>query len=132
VVQGPESMKFEVNGKLGKYVSGKDITHNHGDIGVEDRYASWRSRAARISCSRSRQDNVSRTWDRGRCKGVHHPTRQKVGRLLEEGQGSYRHVHADDDAEVRRRRESKGRTSCRSVANHSSEQRALASEVDVR
>jgi 3-isopropylmalate/(R)-2-methylmalate dehydratase large subunit len=132
----PESMKFEVNGKLGKYVSGKDIILTIiGDIGVEGaRYASMEVQGTSISSlPLSDRITISNMGIEAGAKACIIPPDRKVDQYLEgRVRGSYRHVHADDDAEYADQREYEGKKIVPVVAKPFLPSNvAPASEVDV-
>ncbi|HJX05065.1 MAG TPA: 3-isopropylmalate dehydratase large subunit [Thermoplasmata archaeon] len=98
----PESMKFIVDGKLGRYVSGKDIILTMiGDIGVEGaRYASMEVEGSSISSLElSDRITISNMGIEAGAKACIIPPDAKVDRYLKgRSRGSYRKVFADDGA----------------------------------
>ena len=82
----PESMKFSVDGQLGKHVMGKDIILTIiGDIGVEGAlYKSMEVQGTAISSlSVSDRITISNMGIEAGAKGVHHPARREGGRIPE-------------------------------------------------
>lgn len=98
----PESMKFVVNGKLGKFVSGKDIILSIiGDIGVEGaRYASMEVEGSSISSLPiSDRVTISNMGIEAGAKACIIPPDKKVDAYLKgRAKGRYKHVLADEDA----------------------------------
>jgi len=98
----PESMKFNVDGKLGKYVSGKDIIlHIIGDIGVEGaRYSSMEVQGSSISAlSVSDRITISNMGIEAGAKACIIPPDKKVDSYLASRViGKYKHVLPDADA----------------------------------
>jgi 3-isopropylmalate/(R)-2-methylmalate dehydratase large subunit len=99
----PESMKFQMDGKLKKHVSGKDIILTIiGDIGVEGaRYASMEVEGSAISSlSISDRITISNMGIEAGAKACIIPPDRKVDEYLGgRVRGRYEHAHADDDAE---------------------------------
>ncbi len=132
----PESMKFEVDGKLSKYVSGKDIILTIiGDIGVEGaRYASMEVQGSSISSlPLSDRITISNMGIEAGAKACIIPPDRKVDDYLEgRVKGGFRHVHADDDAEYADQREYEGKDIVPVVAKpYLPSNVSPASEVDV-
>ena len=98
----PESMKFTVDGKLGKHVSGKDIILTIiGDIGVEGaRYASMEVQGGSISSlSVSDRITISNMGIEAGAKACIIPPDKKVDDYLRgRVKGKYRNVLADENA----------------------------------
>lgn len=98
----PESMKFCVDGKLGKHVSGKDIILTIiGDIGVEGaRYASMEVEGSSISSlTVSDRVTISNMGIEAGAKDCVIPPDKKVDTYLRNRvRGSYKRVLADSDA----------------------------------
>jgi 3-isopropylmalate/(R)-2-methylmalate dehydratase large subunit len=98
----PESMRFIVDGKLGKFVSGKDIILTIiGDIGVEGaRYSSMEVEGSSISALPiSDRISISNMGIEAGAKACIVPPDKKVDEYLAgRVQGRYRHVTADKDA----------------------------------
>lgn len=98
----PESIKINVDGKLGKYVSGKDIIlHIIGDIGVEGaRYSSMEVQGDSISSlAVSDRITISNMGIEAGAKACVIPPDKKVDTYLANRvRGKYRHVHPDPDA----------------------------------
>lgn len=98
----PESMKFTIDGKLGKHVSGKDIILTIiGDIGVEGaRYASMEVQGGSISSlSVSDRITISNMGIEAGAKACIVPPDKKVDEYLRgRVKGKYRSVLADEDA----------------------------------
>jgi 3-isopropylmalate/(R)-2-methylmalate dehydratase large subunit len=110
--KAPESMKFNVSGRLGKWVSGKDIALTIiGDIGVEGaRYASMEVSGSSISSLPiSDRITISNMGVEAGAKACIIPPDKKVDDYLSQRvRGKYRHVHADDDANYSDSREYDG------------------------
>ena len=98
----PDSMKFVVDGKLGKHVSGKDIILTIiGDIGVEGaRYASMEVEGSSISAlAVSDRVTISNMGVEAGAKACIIPPDRKVDEYLKSRiRGKYRRVLADRDA----------------------------------
>jgi 3-isopropylmalate/(R)-2-methylmalate dehydratase large subunit len=98
----PESMKFVVDGKLGKYVSGKDIILTIiGDIGVEGaRYASMEVEGSSIvSLPLADRITISNMGIEAGAKACMIPPDEKVDDYLKgRVKGRYEQVFADEDA----------------------------------
>ena len=98
----PDSMKFIVDGKLGKHVSGKDIILTIiGDIGVEGaRYASMEVEGSSISAlAVSDRVTISNMGVEAGAKACIIPPDRKVDEYLKSRiRGKYRRVLADRDA----------------------------------
>ena len=98
----PDSMKFVVDGKLRKYVSGKDIILTIiGDIGVEGaRYASMEVEGSSItSLPLSDRITISNMGIEAGAKACIIPPDKKVdGYLKGRVKGRYKQVFADEDA----------------------------------
>jgi len=98
----PESMKFVVNGRLGKHISGKDIILRIiGDIGVEGaRYASMEVEGSSISSlAVSDRITISNMGIEAGAKACMIPPDKKVDSYLEDRvKGRYKAVFADPDA----------------------------------
>jgi 3-isopropylmalate/(R)-2-methylmalate dehydratase large subunit len=98
----PESMKFTIDGKLGKHVSGKDIILTLiGDIGVEGaRYASMEVQGGSISSLPvSDRITISNMGIEAGAKACIVPPDKKVDEYLRgRVKGKYRSVLADEDA----------------------------------
>jgi len=98
----PESMKFIVDGKLGKHVCGKDVILNIiGDIGVEGaRYASMEVDGSSItSLPISDRITIANMGIEAGAKACILPPDKKVDAYLEgRVRGKYRRVLADPDA----------------------------------
>ena len=98
----PDSMKFVVDGKLGKHVSGKDIILTIiGDIGVEGaRYASMEVEGSSISAlAVSDRVTISNMGVEAGAKACIIPPDRKVDEYLKPRvRGKYRRVLADRDA----------------------------------
>lgn len=98
----PESMKFVVDGKLRKHVSGKDIILKIiGDIGVEGaRYASMEVEGSSISSlAVSDRITISNMGIEAGAKACIIPPDKKVDSYLENRvKGRYKAVFADEDA----------------------------------
>lgn len=98
----PDSMKFEVSGKLGKWVSGKDIVLTMiGDIGVEGaRYASMEVCGSSISSLPvSDRITISNMGIEAGAKACIIPPDKKVDDYLRSRvRGKYKHFLADADA----------------------------------
>jgi 3-isopropylmalate/(R)-2-methylmalate dehydratase large subunit len=109
----PESMKFNVSGRLGKWVSGKDIALTMiGDIGVEGaRYASMEVEGSSISSLPiSDRITISNMGIEAGAKACIIPPDKKVDDYLRPRvRGKYRHVLADADATYSDFREYDGR-----------------------
>jgi 3-isopropylmalate/(R)-2-methylmalate dehydratase large subunit len=109
----PESMKFSVNGKLGKWVSGKDIALTIiGDIGVEGaRYASMEVGGGSISSLPiSDRITISNMGVEAGAKACIIPPDKKVDDYLRPRvRGKYKRVLADVDATYSGLREYDGR-----------------------
>jgi 3-isopropylmalate/(R)-2-methylmalate dehydratase large subunit len=99
----PESMRFVVDGRLGKHVSGKDIILTIiGDIGVEGaRYASMEVEGTSISSlSVSDRITISNMGIEAGAKACMIPPDKKVDDYLKRRvRGRYKAVFADDDAD---------------------------------
>ena len=99
----PESMKISVDGKLGKYVSGKDVILTIiGDIGVEGaRYSSMEVEGTSISSlPLSDRITISNMGIEAGAKTCIVPPDKKVDDYLKgRVRGRYKAVYADDDAE---------------------------------
>ena len=99
----PESMKFMVDGKLGKYVSGKDVILTIiGDIGVEGaRYASMEVVGSSISSLPiSDRITISNMGIEAGAKACIVPPDKKVDDYLAgRVEGRFSHVSADSDAQ---------------------------------
>jgi 3-isopropylmalate/(R)-2-methylmalate dehydratase large subunit len=99
----PESMRFVVDGRLGKHVSGKDIILTIiGDIGVEGaRYASMEVEGTSISSlSVSDRITISNMGIEAGAKACIIPPDKKVDDYLKRRvRGRYKAVFADDDAD---------------------------------
>lgn len=100
--KAPESMKFTIDGKLGKHVSGKDIILTIiGDIGVEGaRYASMEVQGSSISSLPvSDRITISNMGIEAGAKACIVPPDRKVDEYLRgRVKGNYRSVLADEDA----------------------------------
>ncbi|MBU0684643.1 MAG: 3-isopropylmalate dehydratase large subunit [Thermoplasmatota archaeon] len=100
--KAPESMKFTIDGKLGKHVSGKDIILTIiGDIGVEGaRYASMEVQGGSISSLPvSDRITISNMGIEAGAKACIVPPDKKVDEYLRgRVKGKYRSVLADEDA----------------------------------
>jgi len=98
----PESMKFTIDGKLGKHVSGKDIILTIiGDIGVEGaRFASMEVQGGSISSLPvSDRITISNMGIEAGAKACIVPPDKKVDEYLRgRVKGKYRSVLADEDA----------------------------------
>ncbi|MGQ9587196.1 MAG: 3-isopropylmalate dehydratase large subunit [Thermoplasmata archaeon] len=98
----PESMKFIVNGKLRKHVSGKDVILTIvGDIGVEGaRYASMEVQGTSISSLPvADRITISNMGVEAGAKACIVPPDAKVDAYLKaRSRGRYKHVLADPDA----------------------------------
>ena len=98
----PESMKFLIDGKLGRHVSGKDIILNIiGDIGVEGaRYASMEVEGSSItSLPLADRITISNMGIEAGAKTCIVPPDRKVDEYLKgRVKGKYKHVFADEDA----------------------------------
>lgn len=98
----PESMKFLVDGKLGRHVSGKDIILKIiGDIGVEGaRYASMEVEGSSItSLPLADRITISNMGIEAGAKACIIPPDRKVDEYLKgRVKGKYKHVFADEDA----------------------------------
>ena len=98
----PESMKFNVDGKLGKHVCGKDIIlHIIGDIGVEGaRYASMEVQGSSIdSLQVSDRITISNMGIEAGAKACVIPPDDKVDAYLKgRVRGRYKRILADPDA----------------------------------
>lgn len=98
----PESMKFAVDGKLGKWVSGKDIVLTIiGDIGVEGaRYASMEVEGSSISSLPiSDRITISNMGIEAGAKACIIPPDKKVDDYLRHRvRGKYKHILADAEA----------------------------------
>ncbi len=98
----PESMKFKVDGKLGRFVSGKDIILTIiGDIGVEGaRYASMEVEGSSVaSLPLSDRITISNMGIEAGAKACIVPPDKKVYEYLRTRvRGSYKPAFADDDA----------------------------------
>ena len=98
----PESMKFTIDGKLGRHVSGKDIILTIiGDIGVEGaRYASMEVQGSSISSLPvSDRITISNMGIEAGAKACIVPPDKKVDEYLRgRVKGKYRSVLADEDA----------------------------------
>lgn len=109
----PESMKLNVSGRLGKWVSGKDIALTMiGDIGVEGaRYASMEVGGSSISSlSISDRITISNMGIEAGAKACIIPPDKKVDDYLRARvRGKYKHVMADADAAYSDIREYDGR-----------------------
>ena len=109
----PESMKFNVSGRLGKWVSGKDIALTMiGDIGVEGaRYASMEVGGSSISSLPiSDRITISNMGIEAGAKACIIPPDKKVDDYLRPRvRGKYKHVLADADATYSDFREYDGR-----------------------
>ena len=109
----PESMKFNVSGRLGKWVSGKDIALTMiGDIGVEGaRYASMEVGGSSISSLPiSDRITISNMGIEAGAKACIIPPDDKVDDYLRSRvRGKYKHVLADADATYSDFREYDGR-----------------------
>lgn len=109
----PESMKFNVSGRLGKWVSGKDIALTMiGDIGVEGaRYASMEVGGSSISSLPiSDRITISNMGVEAGAKACIIPPDNKVDDYLRPRvRGKYKHVLADADATYSDSREYDGR-----------------------
>lgn len=109
----PESMKFNVSGRLGKWVSGKDIALTMiGDIGVEGaRYASMEVGGSSISSLPiSDRITISNMGIEAGAKACIIPPDNKVDDYLRPRvRGKYKHVLADADATYSDSREYDGR-----------------------
>lgn len=105
----PESMKFDVNGRLGKYVSGKDIILTIiGDIGVEGaRYASMEVQGTSISSLPvADRITISNMGIEAGAKACIIPPDGKVDAYLKgRVRGKYSRVLADGDADYSDARE---------------------------
>ena len=108
----PESMKFTVNGKLGKHVSGKDIILSIiGDIGVEGaRYASMEVEGSSIaSLPLADRITISNMGIEAGAKACIIPPDRKVDDYLKgRVKGRYKQVYADKDAQYSGAREYDG------------------------
>ena len=100
--KAPESMKFTIDGKLGKHVSGKDIILTIiGDIGVEGaRFASMEVQGGSISSLPvSDRITISNMGIEAGAKACIVPPDKKVDEYLRgRVKGKYRSVLADEDA----------------------------------
>ncbi len=109
----PESMKFNVSGRLGKWVSGKDIALTMiGDVGVEGaRYASMEVGGSSISSLPiSDRITISNMGVEAGAKACIIPPDNKVDDYLRPRvRGKYKHVLADADATYSDFREYDGR-----------------------
>jgi len=109
----PESMKFNVSGRLGKWVSGKDIALTIiGDIGVEGaRYASMEVDGSSISSLPiSDRITISNMGIEAGAKACIIPPDNKVDDYLRPRvRGKYKHMLADADATYSDFREYDGR-----------------------
>ena len=109
----PESMKFNVSGRLGKWVSGKDVALTMiGDIGVEGaRYASMEVGGSSISSLPiSDRITISNMGIEAGAKACIIPPDNKVDDYLRPRvRGKYKHVLADADATYSDSREYDGR-----------------------
>jgi len=98
----PESMKFTIDGKLGKHVSGKDVILTIiGDIGVEGAlYSSMEVQGSSISSLPvSDRITISNMGIEAGAKACIIPPDTKVDAYLRERvKGAYKHVLADPDA----------------------------------
>jgi 3-isopropylmalate/(R)-2-methylmalate dehydratase large subunit len=98
----PESMKFSVDGKLGRYVSGKDVILTIiGDIGVEGaRYASMEVQGSSVSSlPLSDRITISNMGIEAGAKACMVPPDAKVDKyLVGRVRGRFKHVLADPDA----------------------------------
>lgn len=99
----PESMKFVVDGKLGRHVSGKDVILTIiGDIGVEGaRYQSMEVDGSSISAlPLADRITISNMGIEAGAKACIVPPDKKVDDYLKTRvRGRYKHVFADADAE---------------------------------
>lgn len=99
----PESMKFTVDGKLGRFVSGKDVILTIiGDIGVEGaRYASMEVSGSSISSlPLSDRVTISNMGIEAGAKACIVPPDRKVDEYLKgRVRGAYRRVLPDEDAD---------------------------------
>jgi 3-isopropylmalate/(R)-2-methylmalate dehydratase large subunit len=109
----PESMKFTVDGKLGRYVSGKDVILTIiGDIGVEGaRYASMEVQGSSISSlPLSDRITISNMGIEAGAKACIVPPDAKVDNyLVGRVRGRFKHVLADPDAAYSDTRQFDGR-----------------------
>lgn len=132
----PDSMKFVVEGKLGKHVSGKDVILTIiGDIGVEGaRYASMEVEGDSIS-SLPLADRITISnmgIEAGAKTCIIAPDRKVDEYLKGRVRGRYRHVFADEDARYSEIREYDGTEIVPMVAKPFLPSNvAPASEVDV-
>lgn len=98
----PESMKFTIDGKLGKHVSGKDVILTIiGDIGVEGaRYASMEVQGDSISSLPvSDRITISNMGIEAGAKACIIPPDKRTDEYLKRRvRGAYKHVKADPDA----------------------------------
>jgi len=133
----PESMKFVVGGKLGKYVSGKDIILTIiGDIGVEGaRYQSMEVQGRTIS-SLPLSDRITISnmgIEAGAKACIIPPDKKVVDYLKGRARGRFAQVFADKDAEYSAVREYDGSEIVPVVAKpYLPSNVAPASEVDVQ
>ncbi len=108
----PESMKFVVDGKLRKHVSGKDVILNIiGDIGVEGaRYASMEVGGSSIAAlPLSDRITIANMGIEAGAKACILPPDKKVDGYLEgRVRGKYKHVLADPEASYSDTREYDG------------------------
>jgi 3-isopropylmalate/(R)-2-methylmalate dehydratase large subunit len=109
----PESMKFTVDGKLGRYVSGKDVILTIiGDIGVEGaRYASMEVQGSSISSlPLSDRITISNMGIEAGAKACIVPPDAKVDNyLVGRVRGRFKHVLADPNAAYSDTRQFDGR-----------------------
>ena len=132
----PESLKFVVNGKLGKHVSGKDVILTIiGDIGVEGaRYASMEVEGSSIaSLPLADRITISNMGIEAGAKACIVPPDRKVDEYLKgRVKGRYKQVFADEDATYSEVREYDGADIVSLVAKPFLPSNvAPASEVDV-
>jgi len=132
----PESMKFVVDGKLGKHVSGKDVILTIiGDIGVEGaRYASMEVEGGSIaSLPLADRITISNMGIEAGAKACMIPPDRKVDEYLKgRVKGRYKQVFADEDASYSDTREYDGTRIVPLVAKpYLPSNVAPASEVDI-
>lgn len=99
----PETQKFVVDGKLGKYVMGKDIIlHAIGDVGVEGslyKTMEWHGSAIDALPLSDRISIANMAIEAGGKAGVFQPDKKVDDYLKGRVRGSYEPVYSDKDAQ---------------------------------
>ncbi len=99
----PETQKFDVDGKLGKYVMGKDIIlYAIGDVGVEGslyKTMEWYGSAIETLPLADRISISNMAIEAGAKAGIVPPDEKVFDYLRSRARGSYKPVYSDKDAD---------------------------------